>query len=196
MYRRSEAAFAIYARFYSAANSQQDQTLKAYRSEQAKLAKERENIIQAIKDGVPGALVKDDLTSLSARSEELEEILSSAPKSPRPLLHPTMARRYREEVRDLQKSLNDESKRGEAAELLRGLIEKIVLTPVAGEKELSLDLYGDLAGILRAASKENSMKKFAPKEKRPGQIAVNDNYPPKSLALVAGAGFEPTTFGL
>ncbi|MBL3619460.1 MAG: recombinase family protein [gamma proteobacterium endosymbiont of Lamellibrachia anaximandri] len=70
-----------YTRHLNTLRSQQDQTLKAYRVEQAKLAKERENIIQAIKDGVPGALVKDDLTSLSARSQELEEILSSAPNA-------------------------------------------------------------------------------------------------------------------
>ncbi len=65
------------------------------------------------------------------------------------------------------------------------------------QDDLSIDLYGDLAGILTIASKENAMKNMTQKEKRLGQIAVNDNYLSKpSVALVAGAGFEPTTFGL
>jgi hypothetical protein len=68
-----------------------------------------------------------------------------------------------------------------------------VLSPVKGEKDLSLDLYGDLAGILSIAAKEKSMPQ---KCKKPGKIASNDNVSGPSAKLVAGAGFEPTTFGL
>ena len=68
-----------------------------------------------------------------------------------------------------------------------GLIEKIVLTPECGRKDLRIDLHGDLAGILKIAAR---------KEKRLGP-AVNDNGPePSKIKLVAGAGFEPATFGL
>lgn len=42
--------------------------------------------------------------------------------------------------------------RGEAAALIRSVIEKIVLTPDESRRELVIDLYGDLAGILRIAS--------------------------------------------
>ena len=104
-----------------------------------------------------------------------------------------MAKRYREEVRALRKRLNNEGGNGEAIEIVRSLIEKIVLTPVKGKKELSLDLYGDLAGILSIAAKEKTMPH---KRKRPGKTASNDNVSKPSIALVAGAGFEPTTFGL
>ncbi len=83
------------------------------------------------------------------------------------------------------------------AEHLRTLIDKIVLTLVPGRQDLSIDLYGDLAGILSIASKENAMKIALAKEKRPRQMAVNDNHPSEpSVVLVVGVGFEPTTFGL
>ncbi|MFI0416398.1 MAG: recombinase family protein [Candidatus Thiodiazotropha sp.] len=161
----------------------QDKALNAYRTELAKLSKERENIIRAIKDGVSGALVKDDLERVAARQEKLEELLSCAPEEPRPLLHPAMARRYREEVRSLHKSLRLKDS-GEVREHVRALIEKIVLTPVKGKKELSLDLYGDLAGILSIAAKEKTMKR---ERKRPGKRAGNDNFSEPSIELVAGA---------
>lgn len=72
-----------------------------------------------------------------------------------------------------------------------------MLTPKDGEDELSIDLHGDLAGILRIASEDKSMKDKGKIEKRLEVMAVNDNdnFEP-SVQLVAGAGFEPTTFGL
>ena len=94
-------------------------------------------------------------------------------------------------------SLNHQEHRSEAHIHLRSLIEKIVLTPKPEQKKLSIDLYGDLAGILSIASQENPMNISAGEKKRLRQIATNDNYSSEpSLELVAGAGFEPTTFGL
>ena len=86
----------------------------------------------------------------------------------------------------------------EAKEHVRGLIEKIVLTPKEdGHKELSSDLYGDLAGLLNIATEGEVMTKTGVQRKRPEKVAVNDNilFEP-SLQLVAGTGFEPVTFGL
>lgn len=47
-----------------------------------------------------------------------------------------------------------------------------------------IDLHGDLAGILQIATQ---------KQVRPRTILDSG---PNKIALVAGAGFEPTTFGL
>jgi hypothetical protein len=46
------------------------------RGELARLTKQRENIIQAIKDGVPATEVKDDLARIVMRREELEALLA------------------------------------------------------------------------------------------------------------------------
>ena len=73
------------------------------------------------------------------------------------------------------------ARRPEAAEILRGLIETIELRP--SEKGYEILLRGDLAGILILAS--NSKKPAALSRGGLSQVA-----------LVAGVGFEPTTFRL
>ncbi len=183
-----------YTKHWNELQRAKDQTLLATRAEQAKLTKEQSNIIQAIKEGVPAAQIKDELRIISERLEELERLLKAKDET-QPLLHPTMARCYRSEIKNLRTCLTNEDTRAEAAEHLRGLIEKIVLTPAPEQKALSIDLYGDLAGILRIASQEPSMRKDTGNKKR--LRAVNDNHLPEpSIELVAGVGFEPTTFGL
>ena len=86
--------------------------LGSARSEHSKLARQRENIIQAIKDGVPASEVRDDLAQLTARCEELEALLTGTKKDP-VLLHPVMATRYRTQVANLVHILNREDNRAE-----------------------------------------------------------------------------------
>ncbi len=73
-----------------------------------------------------------------------------------------MAQRYRKSISDLTGLRNQEDVRGEAHLHLRGLIEKITLTPRPESEELSIDLYGSLAGILKIASQENPMNIIRP----------------------------------
>jgi len=63
-----------------------------------------------------------------------------------PLLHPNMAELYRNKVADLHRALLDDASRPEAVEILRSLVDAIVLTPADGQ--LVITLRGDLAGIL------------------------------------------------
>jgi site-specific DNA recombinase len=71
----------------------------------------------------------------------------------------------------------------EAGEIIRGLIDRIGLTPVDGI--LKRELYGDLAGIAQFTEAQKSNTKDA------GSAAE-----PALLSVVAGVGFEPTTFRL
>jgi hypothetical protein len=61
---------------------------------------------------------------------ELEALLARAVDEP-VLLHPNMAEVYRVKFARLD-SLNDEHDRTEAAETIRGLVDRIVLTPKGG----------------------------------------------------------------
>ena len=185
-----------YTRHMNALQAQKNQQETLVRSEHSKLVKERENLVSAIKQGIAIALIKDDLESVSERLGKIETILQNKEIS-KPLLHPSMAGRYRKAIGNLTASLNHQEHRSEAHIHLRSLIEKIVLTPNPDQGDLSIDLYGDLAGILTIASQENPMDKATGIKKRLRQIAVNDNHLSEpSVELVAGAGFEPTTFGL
>ena len=181
-----------YTRALNALRRAQDSALGEAKAEMEKLSKERANILKAIREGIGAALVRDDLERIAARLDVLEDEIAQGSQEARPLLHPAMARRYREEVASLRETLSRSGGQGEAAEHLRGLIEKIVLTPHPGREELQIDLYGDLAGILSMATDKTGHQK---RERL--RNAVNDNIPePSKMVLVAGAGLEPATFGL
>ena len=84
---------------------------------------------------------------------------------------------YRQKVINLAEALNDERSRLEASEHIRELIEEIRLVPENGK--LRLELYGGLAALINLAYGH-------PRSKRTGVL----------VTLVAGVGFEPTTFRL
>jgi site-specific DNA recombinase len=170
-----------YTRRLNKLRSEKNASLGAARGELARLLKQRENIIQAIKDGVPAGEVKDDLARVAGRREELEALLAGAMEEP-VLVHPNMAAHYHRQVANLAQVLNREENRDEAADILRSLVDRIELTPNRQGK-LQIDLYGDLAGILSLAGKRD----------RP----LNQSDPSvQQVKVVAGVGFEPTTFRL
>ena len=91
-----------------------------------------------------------------------------------------MAQHYERLVYDLRALLNKPDCKQEAVTALRKLIDRIDLVPSEGG--LSIDIVGNLAAMLqltmpntqKAASKETAF----------------------AISLVAGVGFEPTTFRL
>ena len=133
-------------------------------------------MIEAIKAGVPGTTVKDEMAILEARRTELLALSQAAPP-PMPRLHPNLAVLYRQKVIKLAESLNDDRTRLEAAECLRELIEEIRLVPEDGK--LRIEIYGELAALLSLANKRPSSKETG-----------------AQITMVAGVGFEPTTFRL
>lgn len=200
-----------YTRYLNKVRGEKNATLAAAKAEIGKLARQRENIIQAIKDGVPAAEVKDDLARITARREELESLLAGTKEEP-VLLHPGMAAHYRAQVARLAAVLGTEENRGEAADILRSLIERIALTPNA-EGKLDIDLHGDLAGILRLAANANGpLDQSGPSQDKMvagkgGNLVLhpaNEKGRPdnrtatlvQQVKVVAGVGFEPTTFRL
>jgi site-specific DNA recombinase len=114
-----------------------------------KTEREIRRLIEAIKAGVPGAAVKEEMTVLEARRVEFLARLEATPPS-MPHLHPNLAELYRQKVTNLAEALNDEHTRLEAAECIRELIEEIRLVPEDGK--LRVELYGELAALLNLAN--------------------------------------------
>jgi len=169
---------AFCAEFTTTVNRQRMQAsagLDAERKELARVTRDLDRAIQAILDGVPGAQLKDRIGALEARKTELTERLADA-REPPPLLHPNMAEMYRRKVTELAAALGRPESRLEAAELLRTLVERIVLTPEAGT--LAITLRGDLAGILALAEH---------KTKKPGSNKGTGLVLLAQESLVAGA---------
>jgi site-specific DNA recombinase len=120
-----------------------------------KIERELDRLVQALMDGVLASRVKDKMTDLENRKAETEARIRDATDNPI-LIHPNMANYYRDQIATLREALGDEHAHVQAAEIIRKLVDRIVLTPVADEEgrtNLSIDLHGHLAGILSLATK-------------------------------------------
>jgi DNA invertase Pin-like site-specific DNA recombinase len=125
-------------------------SLEAARSEIERIDRELDTLLNLILKGGAAEKINAKMVQLEARKRALERALAEAQEPP-PLLHPEMATFYREQVTALHLALGagDDQDRAEAAERLRSLLSKIVLTPEDGK--LAIDVHGDLAGILAIA---------------------------------------------
>ena len=120
------------------------------RAELAGIEKKIASMLDAIEEGGYVRGMSDRLRELEARQDEINERLSAAPVDI-PDVHPNIAGVYRRKVERLAEALADPRDRDQAAEAIRGLIERIVLTPGAKRGELHAALHGDLGTILEWA---------------------------------------------
>ncbi len=156
---------------------------EADRRELAAVKKKMSSMIDVIEDGGYVRGMVDRLRELEARQDELEARLAAAPAAV-PDVHPSVADIYRRKVERLAAALNNPSERDEAATAIRGLIERIVLTPGVAWGETDAKLVGDLGTILEWAGTGDKRRH------------AGAQVPKMSVSVVAGVGFEPTTFRL
>ena len=97
-----------------------------------------------------------------------------------PLLHPNLAKVYREKVERLTEAFQEPHHGREIFELIRSLIREVRLVPADGG--LTIELAGDLAGILALSEAGKGSTASGPRALQ--------------IKMVAGTGFEPVTFRL
>jgi site-specific DNA recombinase len=136
------------------------------------------SIIDSIKAGFRTEAMRDELESLEARKKVLTAALASSETTP-VRFHPNLADIYRGKVEQLHSALNHPDFRAEATGIIREMIEEIRLVPENGE--LRVHLLGQLAALFALAQ-----------NKKPGFSKEAG----LQVTMVAGAGFEPTTFRL
>ena len=132
-------------------------------------------LIEAIAEGLRAPGLQAKLDELEQRKTVLEAELAAAPP-PAPRLHPNLAEIYRRKVADLQAALADPKMQAEALEILRGLIERVVLHPA--EKGFEIELIGEIAAMVDLGAQN--------KKAGPEGSAVPDAYR-CSVKVVAGA---------
>ena len=132
-----------------------------------------------------GPSVQAKLEALEARQSEVAQELAGLLEEP-VRLHPNLAAIYRRKVAELQSLLETDSTRTEAVEIIRSLIDQVKFWPTA-DAGLQVELVGDIARMVHLAQTANGNS--------PISGAVHDEFV-RSVKVVAGVGFEPTTFRL
>ncbi len=152
----------------------------AMRRELERVDRQIKRLVDAILDGADATAINAKLKVLEAEQAQLKSELALSGDE-QPLLHPNLASIYRARVEVLSDLIRSDTDR-EAIELLRSIIEEVRISPNDGG-EYRLEVRGELGGILALSQgAKNSAETAA---ERALQIKV-----------VAGAGFEPTTFRL
>ena len=162
-------------------------------------------ILRAIEDGLYQPSMKARLEELETEKAALISSRDAGPTIPNISVHPNLAAVYQRKVEELESLLEDAAHKDEAMELIRTLIDKIVLTPKE-EGGLEAVLHGDLARILSLCS-TGQQEVEQQKALRAGGVgglssgsrydeALEDVPQGLRLSVVAGTGFEPVTFRL
>ncbi|MBK5944883.1 hypothetical protein CCR83_00080 [Rhodobacter veldkampii DSM 11550] len=153
----------------------------------AKVLRDIENIVTAITEGMFHPSMKAKMDALEAERADLETKLTAMPEPEPVAIHPGLAQTYGRKVADLAAALNDPEARPEAAELLRGLIESVTLTPdTDAPNGHVIELRGELGAILSLCGEGLVTKANA------RRVAAGL----RQVTVVAGAGFEPAAFRL
>ena len=141
-------------------------------------------VVRAIEDGAYNPSLKGRLTALEADQAAIEAHVAELGEPDRIELHPNAVEIYRGLVDDLAKSLSARETRAEAIDIVRQLVDRVVLEPQP-DGGMKAQLYGDLALLMQSDAGET---RTANDPGRGGSGSL--------LSVVAGTGFEPVTFRL
>ncbi len=159
---------------------------QALKREEKDLERRIDNLLDAVASGdLRGPTVQAKLEAFEERKRKAAEEWAGLSDEP-VRLHPNLAAAYHQKVASLQTLLQQQATHAEAVEIIRSLIDQVILRPSA-EGELEIELVGDLASMVHLAQDGEGVA--------PTLGAVRDEFA-RSLNVVAGAGFEPATFRL
>ena len=172
----------------------------AWQTELGKVNKGIAAIMTAIEDGFYNPEMKGRMNDLQAQKIDLQNRLATDADVPADIL-PSLALIYRAKVEALTQALSLPNERDKAAEAIRALIDRIVITPTDEPAGVTASIHGDLAQILVWLGERCKQTK-TPLAFASGVCVMtsdrleNSIAPESTMALVAGARFELTTFRL
>src|SRR5262249_8660982 len=130
-------------------------------------------------NGDPGS-VRDQLRRLEARKRDINAELKQQTDVELEV-HPNLPDLYRRKVARLQHLLEDETARPQVVDIIRSLIDRIEVHPGRERGHCEVVIVGALAQILAFAQQKTTA------------VPSRDS---GTFLMVAGVGFEPTTFRL
>ncbi len=117
------------------------------RRELAETSKAIAEIVRVIEQGGWHRALSDRLTELEAKQDNLTDRLSDTPQDV-PDIHPGIAEAFRRRIERLTAALSHPDDALEAAEAIREIIDRIVISPGEKRGDLSITLQGELGTIL------------------------------------------------
>lgn len=168
-----------YNRELSVAASASEQDREGKRRELTTVGRKLEGLYDAIADGLRSPGLAARLEGLEAQKAELEGAIDDMPATTPVLLHPNLAGLYQDKVAKLAETLRAPSIRDEAGEILRDLVDQIIVTPSGSDRSggWSAELIGNIVEMVALAN--------APEPKK---SAALDERTARSVKVVAGAG--------
>lgn len=119
--------------------------LVARRRELDDVRRKLDGLVEAIANGLRNTSLQAKLDALEGEKANLEAELSGAIE-PTLRIHPNLAELYRRKVAALQDALVDSATRDEALQILRGLVERVNVTPC--DKGIEIELTGEIAQMV------------------------------------------------
>ena len=153
--------------------------------ELAEIDEQEDRLADAIVAGIAPEKLKARADQLGARRKEIEGEQADMPEIAPIVAHPALIEDYRRQVADMAKIASGDAEAiRHARPLLDRLIDWIDVAPREERQGVDLLLHGELATILSLASPETQ------------NVADPKASGDCMLTMVAGVGFEPTTFRL
>ena len=184
MFREFAAAFAAESeRHVSDAERGKDERRRALAQVRLKLDK----LVDAVANGLRSTTLQDKLTALERQELELTRELDTVPSAPA-CITPDLAELYRAELTRLSNH-HDPSVDGAELEIIRGLVDRVTVTPAVDAEGPTIELEGDIVAMIGLA--QGARRGRAPKLSAADRVSFGC-----SVKVVAGTGFEPVTFRL
>ncbi|WP_425506408.1 recombinase family protein [Sulfitobacter undariae] len=142
--------------------------------------KQIERIVDHVVNGTGNRSITDKLTGLEVEQESLEADIERNEQSIAVIPMHNIGQVYRMKIRQLTDGLSDPAIRLKAIETIQSLIDHIKITPT--NTGFDVELHGELGAVMEMVDQN---------ERRPAEQTAG-----RSLTVVAGVGFEPTTFRL
>jgi site-specific DNA recombinase len=152
----------------------------------AETTRQLDGLITAIAEGLRAPGLQQRLDTLEQEKARLTSLISAPAVSP-VRLHPGIADSWAKRIAELRHLLNQEEVRTEATEIVRSLIERVIMHPREGGT-FEIELEGEIINMVEISLQAEFGHKNI-------KTALRDSER-RSVLVVAGAGFEPTTFRL
>ena len=115
-----------------------------------KLENEKGKLVEVIKAGIPTETLKEEFDRNTKQREHMLGVIKQSEIPTVQTVKPDMTARYQDAIRTLRETVanSDSENRDEGIDLIRNLIDKVVMTPNPQADKLDVCLYGDLAKLL------------------------------------------------